>query len=106
MSDYQDTEITLGTGRLLALFFGLVLVCSIFFGLGFTMGRSAAASGGPVTLAPAVPSVETPRVAHSGAKPGAARDVPAAEPAIAVSEGAPASAEPAADTAKAEPAQR
>ena len=35
----HDTEITLGTGRLLGLFFGLVVVCAVFFGLGYTLGR-------------------------------------------------------------------
>lgn len=43
MSD-QDTEITLGTGKLLGLFFGLVAVCSLFFGLGFMLGKSSAPS--------------------------------------------------------------
>jgi DedD protein len=44
MSD-QDTEITLGTGKLLGLFFGLVAVCGLFFGLGFMLGKSSAPSG-------------------------------------------------------------
>lgn len=44
MSDGQDTEITLGTGRLLGIFFGLVVVCALFFGLGFSMGRNSAKS--------------------------------------------------------------
>jgi DedD protein len=35
----QDTEITLGTGRMLALFFTFVLVCAVFFGIGFSLGR-------------------------------------------------------------------
>jgi hypothetical protein len=30
-----DTEIALGTRSLLAIFFGLVLICAIFFGLGY-----------------------------------------------------------------------
>jgi cell division septation protein DedD len=76
MSEYQDTEITLGTGRLLTMFFGLVLVCGIFFGLGFTMGRSAAAAGGPVTVTPAATAAVMPTT-HSGAKPGAAHDTAA-----------------------------
>jgi len=42
----QDTEITLGTGRMLALFFGLVLVCAIFFAVGFSLGRKAGTAGG------------------------------------------------------------
>ena len=38
----EDTEITLGTGKLMAVFFGLVVVCAIFFGMGFSLGRTAA----------------------------------------------------------------
>jgi DedD protein len=37
----QDTEITLGTGKMLALFFGLVALCGVFFGLGFSLGRGS-----------------------------------------------------------------
>lgn len=40
----RDTEITLGTGRLLGLFFGLVAICALFMGLGYTLGRNSAAS--------------------------------------------------------------
>ena len=35
----QDTEITLGTGRMLAIFFTFVLVCAFFFSIGFSLGR-------------------------------------------------------------------
>jgi cell division septation protein DedD len=38
----QDTEITLGTGKMLALFFGLVMLCAVFFGLGFSLGKNSA----------------------------------------------------------------
>lgn len=49
MSDQQqDTEIILGTGKLLGIFFGLVAICGTFFGLGYSIGRSS--SGGPITL--------------------------------------------------------
>src|SRR5579863_1921430 len=41
MSNDEDTEITLGTGKMLALFFGLVILCAIFFGMGFTMGKNS-----------------------------------------------------------------
>src|SRR5271170_6259887 len=37
----QDTEITLGTAKLLGLFFGLVMVCAVFFALGYTLGRKS-----------------------------------------------------------------
>ena len=36
-----DTEITLGTGKMLALFFGLVALCGLFFGLGFSLGKGS-----------------------------------------------------------------
>jgi DedD protein len=38
-----DTEITLGTAKLLGLFFGLVIVCAVFFALGYTLGRKTEA---------------------------------------------------------------
>ncbi|MGB9073033.1 MAG: SPOR domain-containing protein [Terriglobales bacterium] len=47
----QDTEITLGTGRMLALFCGLVLVCAVFFAVGFSLGRKAGTAGGANLLA-------------------------------------------------------
>src|SRR5215467_2841477 len=37
----QDTEITLGTGRMLALLFVLVFTWAIFFAVGFSLGRKA-----------------------------------------------------------------
>ena len=41
----QDTEITLGTGRMLALFFTFVLVCAVFFAIGFSLGRKTTLVG-------------------------------------------------------------
>ena len=41
MDSSQDTEITLGTAKLLGLFFGLVMVCAVFFALGYTLGRKS-----------------------------------------------------------------
>jgi DedD protein len=35
----QDAELTLGVGSLLGIFFGVVLICGIFFGFGYSMGR-------------------------------------------------------------------
>ncbi len=37
----SDTEIALGTRSLLAIFFGLVLICAVFFGLGYSVGRGS-----------------------------------------------------------------
>lgn len=36
----EDTEITLGTGKLLALFFALVGLCAVFFSMGFSLGKT------------------------------------------------------------------
>jgi DedD protein len=41
MTASEDTEITLGTGKLLVLFFGLVGVCALFFALGYSLGRKS-----------------------------------------------------------------
>jgi DedD protein len=41
MASSQDTEITLGTAKLLGLFFGLVTICAVFFALGYTLGRKS-----------------------------------------------------------------
>ncbi len=37
----RDTEITLGAGKMLALFFSLVALCGLFFGLGFSLGKGS-----------------------------------------------------------------
>jgi cell division septation protein DedD len=44
MNTSEDTEITLGTGKMLALFFGLVILCAVFFGMGFSMGKNSVRS--------------------------------------------------------------
>ncbi|MGA8490119.1 MAG: SPOR domain-containing protein [Terriglobales bacterium] len=58
----QDTEITLGTGKMLALFFGLVALCAVFFGMGFSLGRSSVRIASPdiPAVAPATTSTQRP----------------------------------------------
>ena len=46
-SKSEDTEITLDVGKMLALFFGLVALCGVFFGLGFSIGKKSVASTTP-----------------------------------------------------------
>lgn len=53
MDSSKDTEITLGTAKLLGLFFGLVMVCAVFFALGYTLGRKS--DTGLTAANPAVP---------------------------------------------------
>ena len=70
----QDTEITLGTGKMLALFFGLVALCAVFFGMGFSLGRSS------VRIAsPEVPAATT--VTTGGQRPSAVKNANATTPA-------------------------
>jgi len=77
MQEPQDTEVTLGTGRLLALFFGLVVVCALFFSVGFSLGRKSAPAN--VTTTAPTPS---PIATTAGVKPTAQRSEtkPAAQP--------------------------
>ena len=54
----EDTEITLGTGKMLAIFFGLVALCAVFFAMGFSLGKSTArVAGGPEAPLPAVATI-------------------------------------------------
>ncbi|MFZ0478160.1 MAG: SPOR domain-containing protein, partial [Terriglobales bacterium] len=66
-----DTEITLGAGRMLALFFVFVLVCAVFFAIGFSLGRkttmAVAGDGMNGSLASSV----------GGARPSAGKDATA-----------------------------
>ena len=51
----QDTEITLGTGKLLGIFFVVVIVCAVFFTMGYLLGKSTNA-GGRTEIVATVPS--------------------------------------------------
>ncbi len=70
MEEMQETEITLGTGRLLTIFFALVMVCAVFFGVGYTMGRSSAKAA---TVVSDAPSSSLPVPVSERAKPSATR---------------------------------
>jgi DedD protein len=66
----QDTEITLGTGRMLGIFFGFVLVCAFFFAIGFSLGRrtTIAGTGSSLSAATGAPStIVRPSAAKNGA---------------------------------------
>jgi len=89
MPTAEDTEITLGTGKMLALFFGLVALCAVFFATGFSLGRNSAlrattleGSAEPTRDTHLRPSavktaIESPAAAEATAKP--AEDQPASE---------------------------
>ena len=65
MASSQDTEITLGTGKLLVLFFGLVGICALFFALGYSLGRKAEPAGSAASAA--TPQVSSDTNKASGA---------------------------------------
>jgi DedD protein len=79
----QDTEITLSTGKLLGIFFGLVIVCSVFFTMGYLLGKSTAAGSrtqivGTTTSGPS--SVSKPSAGNKPPDtPAAAAPSPAAQ---------------------------
>lgn len=74
-----DTEITLGTGKMLALFFGLVILCAIFFGMGFTMGKSSVRSAPELLPSPST-SARTQASNRPASAPTAAPEAQKAEP--------------------------
>ena len=41
MDENQEHEETTGTGRLLFLFLGMVVLCAVFFGLGYSLGKNS-----------------------------------------------------------------
>jgi DedD protein len=70
MAGTSDTEITLGTGKMLALFFGLVALCAVFFGMGFSLGKNSAKPGGdPLTAATAPSGVRPTAVKANNPRP-------------------------------------
>jgi DedD protein len=66
MASNQDTEITLGTGKMLVLFFGLVALCAVFFGMGFSLGKTSVK---PISAADSMPVPANPTAHPSAVKP-------------------------------------
>ena len=82
LDDPRDTEITLGTGKLLGIFFALTILCAVFFTMGYLLGKSTA-NGSHTVIAGVAPSG-----GNSTGKPSAvnkAPDAPPAEPSPAAS---------------------
>ena len=75
VDDATDTEITLGTGKMLALFFGLVILCAVFFGMGFSMGRNSVKSAPELLPSPAATGGNRPSA--NSTKPSDQSEAPA-----------------------------
>src|SRR5579859_7517026 len=72
-----DTELTLGSGMLLTVFFGLVLLCGLCFGLGYAVGSRGSKGPAFQSQPPAAgPSPQVPVNSPQG-KPSAAEAPPA-----------------------------
>jgi cell division septation protein DedD len=85
----RDTELTLGYFTLFGIFFGLIVLCVLCFGLGYEVGRRGA---GPVlTLPPG-----TPAKASTGSKPSGAQQAGTSAPSSEVQRDGQASLQPAA----------
>ena len=82
----RDREVTLGPMMVAALFFGLVLLCGLCFGLGYSMGRGgghdslAVQPSGAGAVSPAISSLSKPKAAPQtiAEQPAAAESLPTA----------------------------
>ncbi|HKW19157.1 MAG TPA: SPOR domain-containing protein [Terriglobales bacterium] len=101
----EDTEITLGTGKMLALFFGLVILCATFFGMGYSLGRNSGKTTAELlpspstskptrTLQPAVSATPPNVQPDATTKPADQQSTPAAGTATPVPSGSAASPDP------------
>jgi DedD protein len=108
--ELQDTEITLGTGKLLGIFFGLVLLCSVFFTMGYMFGRAnAAGSKTEIVSSETNSAAGKPSAVNKNGETGPAANaatnqpsqVPASASPVPASSGAPATLAPVSTTAAA-----
>jgi DedD protein len=74
----EDTEITLGTGKMLLLFFGLVALCAVFFAMGFSLGRNSILKAPLADVATAPSSGGDVRAPATKTTPAVAITTPAA----------------------------
>jgi DedD protein len=72
----EDTEITLGTGKMLALFFGLVVLCAVFFGMGFSMGKNSVRTAPELLPSPNTSSGTRPSATNRPGTPAASDSKP------------------------------
>jgi DedD protein len=74
----QDTEITLGMGKLLGLFFALAALCAVFLGLGYSLGKSSVKDANTATVSDATTlSAKTPGAPKPAGSRAAGENKPA-----------------------------
>ena len=64
-----ERELTLSTGAILGIFFGLVILCGVCFGVGYNMGRKSTPT--PLALNDVTPDASTSDSTGGGSKPSA-----------------------------------
>lgn len=90
----RDTELTLGSTTLLGIFFGMVLLCGLFFALGFAVGRYGP-SDSPLVSRQAATAPSSAIVASAKAKPSATGQIaPQPQPAAVSVPVVPSSVQP------------
>lgn len=87
----RDTELTLGSGTLLAIFVGLVLLCGLFFGMGYSFGHRGSSASSTTSPQPA-PDQEPLQGSGSIPKPSAIAQTPVTPPPAAAPDQAATSA--------------
>jgi DedD protein len=85
-SSTEDTEITLGVGKLLGLFFLLAALCGVFFSVGYSLGKSsgreqAAGDQSQTTTAADATAPANPTVSEPKPEAGVTKSEPQAAPA-------------------------
>lgn len=68
----RQRELTLSTGSILALFLGLVLLCGLFFGLGYNLGSHKSPSAAVAPTPAAQPADAAPAANFNSFRPAAA----------------------------------
>src|SRR5450755_1961067 len=69
----EERDITIGPGKLLGLFFMLVMICGVFFAIGYSLGKTSAREQALNDKAPLNASISAPIVGDSSvAKPSGA----------------------------------
>jgi cell division septation protein DedD len=71
MAASDETEITLGTGKMLAIFFALVALCAVFFGMGFSFGRNSVKAVSVPDSPPALGGARPSAIKSSNSAPNA-----------------------------------
>jgi len=81
----QDREISLGTTTILGIFFALALLCAVFFGFGYSLGRRSA----PPVVSAAENTTSSSESSVSKPSPGSTTSHAIAAPAIISADDAP-----------------